>query len=221
MRRAAVSSAEDAVQGVGSLTILTGEAGIGKTSVARALARFARDEMTVSWGLSAANRSAPAFWPWRDLLDDEELIESPDVEESVFGAVGAQRHEALRKLPARRRPCPPAAIAPHHRGPPVGRCCVDVASRRDGDSGHRCALDGRCHAANRRADPTSSRRSHRGRSSFGASHRGPGAERGRHRGTPRVGRSWRRSGAADPHSKQDRWQPLPRHGAAPVGDDGS
>ncbi len=108
--RSLVSSAEHAVHGVGSLTLLTGEAGIGKTSVARALARFARDEMTVSWGLSAANRSAPAFWPWRDLLDDDLLIESPEVEESVFGAVGGQRHELLRKLRqhvvarARRRP---------------------------------------------------------------------------------------------------------------------
>lgn len=93
-----LSSAEEAIQGTGSLTLLTGEAGIGKTSVARALARVVRDDMTVSWGLSAAERSAPAFWPWRDVLGDNPEVHQPDADDAFSGAVGAQRFEVIRKL---------------------------------------------------------------------------------------------------------------------------
>lgn len=96
--RGLVERAERAVGGVGSLTLLTGEAGIGKTSVARALARSVGGEMAVSQGLCAPDRSAPAFWPWRDVLDDELLVGLPDERDGLVGAIGARRYEMLRRL---------------------------------------------------------------------------------------------------------------------------
>ena len=63
-----VATADAASRGAGSIVVLTGEAGIGKTSVARALARQVRDRLEVSWGACVADQSAPAFWPWRNLI---------------------------------------------------------------------------------------------------------------------------------------------------------
>lgn len=52
----------------GAVCLLTGEAGIGKTALARAFAARAREEATVLWGTSWAAGAAPAYWPWRQAL---------------------------------------------------------------------------------------------------------------------------------------------------------
>jgi tetratricopeptide (TPR) repeat protein len=100
------SAAEHAVNGSGSVVLLTGEAGIGKTSVARAVARLVQDDLTVSWGNCTADRSAPPFWPWRSVVDIEST--SAVDEDAPEPAIGAQRFERLNelrdRLVERRRP---------------------------------------------------------------------------------------------------------------------
>jgi len=90
------AAAAHAADGAGSLVLLTGEAGIGKTSVARAMARLAPDDLTVSWGNCAADRSAPPFWPWRSVVDIESTsFVDADVPDP---AIGVQRFERLSDL---------------------------------------------------------------------------------------------------------------------------
>ncbi|WP_336215141.1 BTAD domain-containing putative transcriptional regulator [Nonomuraea sp. LPB2021202275-12-8] len=52
--------------GRGGLIVVTGEAGIGKTSLARAAAELAAARgFRVAWGRCLDGGAAPAFWPWR------------------------------------------------------------------------------------------------------------------------------------------------------------
>jgi tetratricopeptide (TPR) repeat protein len=92
-----VAVAARTADGSGAIQLLTGEAGIGKTSVARALARHVRDDLTVSWDNCSADRSAPPFWPWRSILDTEAQLDGADPEP----AIGAERFERLTELRAR------------------------------------------------------------------------------------------------------------------------
>ena len=85
--------ARAAAGGTGTIVLLTGEAGIGKTSVARALAARARDALAVSWGTCAADQSAPPFWPWRDLVEAD-----PSPAAAGDSAIGAPRYERLTTL---------------------------------------------------------------------------------------------------------------------------
>ena len=90
------AAAVRAIDGSGSVALLTGEAGIGKTSVARAVARRVRDDLTVSWGHCTADRSAPPFWPWRNLVDvDRATVADGDDSDP---AIGAPRFERLTDL---------------------------------------------------------------------------------------------------------------------------
>lgn len=55
--------------GRGGLVLLTGAAGIGKTTVARALAEHAAaSDVTTLWSLCDADAGAPAYWPWIQLV---------------------------------------------------------------------------------------------------------------------------------------------------------
>lgn len=92
-------AADDARQGSGSLVLLTGEAGIGKTSVVRALARHSRDDLEVSWGTCVADRSAPPFWPWRELLSTELSVVATG-DDPADQAIGAPRFDRLNELRA-------------------------------------------------------------------------------------------------------------------------
>ena len=63
--------------GQGSLVLLSGDAGIGKTSLAAALAERAAEEVaTVAWARCEDAEGLPAYWPWSQLL--QRLSESPD-----------------------------------------------------------------------------------------------------------------------------------------------
>src|SRR5205085_8003834 len=55
-------------------------------------ARNVRGAVTVTWGNCAADRSAPPFWPWRDLVATRPVLNDAD-----DAAIGAQRFELLRE----------------------------------------------------------------------------------------------------------------------------
>ena len=95
-----VAAAEATIQGAGSLVLLTGEAGIGKTTVVRALARAVHGDLVVSWGRCIADGSAPPFWPWRDIVAAEASATAPAGRELGEGAIGAERFERLEDLRA-------------------------------------------------------------------------------------------------------------------------
>ena len=60
---------ETAREGSGSLWLLVGEAGIGKTRVADELTIEARQcGATVLWARCWEGEGAPAFWPWVELI---------------------------------------------------------------------------------------------------------------------------------------------------------
>ena len=71
------------VGGHGSLVLLLGEAGIGKTAVVEeAVARAIASGTTVLTGRADPDEGAPAFWPWRRMLDDRAAGISPQVLEA-------------------------------------------------------------------------------------------------------------------------------------------
>ena len=58
-----------AMAGRGSLALITGDPGIGKTAlVAHFAGRAAASGVAVAWGRCAEGEGAPAFWPWTQVL---------------------------------------------------------------------------------------------------------------------------------------------------------
>ena len=85
----------DAVtRGHGTLWLLEGEPGIGKTHLAAALSEHARAAgFTVLWGRCWEDGGAPAFWPWtqilRDLVDARLNATQGDVHEPLLTRVAS------------------------------------------------------------------------------------------------------------------------------------
>src|SRR5688572_17992739 len=61
---------ESARSGKGSMHLLSGEPGIGKTRLADEIAsRAATTGVTVAWGRAWETGGAPPFYPWREILE--------------------------------------------------------------------------------------------------------------------------------------------------------
>lgn len=60
---------DEAIQGKGSLVLINGEPGIGKTRLLMEAARYAEArEVKVLWGRCWEGEGAPPFWPWRQVI---------------------------------------------------------------------------------------------------------------------------------------------------------
>ena len=64
-----LSRLDDALAGRTRLVLVSGEAGIGKTTLVGAVADAAGDRALVSWGTCWDGASAPGYWPWTQALD--------------------------------------------------------------------------------------------------------------------------------------------------------
>src|SRR3712207_2259708 len=66
-----LAALDQAAEGRGGLLWFAGEPGIGKTRLAQELATAAAHRgFTVGWGRSPDNEGVPAFWPWRQVLQE-------------------------------------------------------------------------------------------------------------------------------------------------------
>jgi len=70
---------EGALMGQGSLVMVVGEPGIGKTRTAEELASVARQRgAQVLWGRCPEERGAPTYWPWVQAIRSYVLEQEPD-----------------------------------------------------------------------------------------------------------------------------------------------
>ncbi len=85
--RLAEASRQVAVAGTGTLLLVTGEAGIGKTRFCEEVARQARQAgMAVAWGRCWSEGGAPPLWPWQPVLDD---LAGPGAADILDGDIGS------------------------------------------------------------------------------------------------------------------------------------
>jgi hypothetical protein len=106
---ALVTALERAEQGQGSLAVVSGEAGIGKSRLLRELAQRAAERgASVAWGRAWEAGGAPAYWPWTQVFRAlgqnpfESSGSSPDASQRF--ALFDQATRALAHA-AREKPC--------------------------------------------------------------------------------------------------------------------
>ncbi|HEV2784133.1 MAG TPA: AAA family ATPase, partial [Actinophytocola sp.] len=100
----------DARGGRPRVVLISGEAGIGKTSLARAIVDDARAAGGAAlWATAVADDGAPAFWPWRTLLTTHVQRTEPHALAAQIGQGGAQ---LCRLVPELRQRLPGLGLLP-------------------------------------------------------------------------------------------------------------
>jgi predicted ATPase len=83
----ASSAVNDAVSGQAQFFVISGEPGIGKTSLARELARMASDSgFLVFWGRCDIEASAQPYWPWITVIREMVASASGGVLQAAMGS---------------------------------------------------------------------------------------------------------------------------------------
>jgi DNA-binding SARP family transcriptional activator len=109
---------EQAVQEQGSLVLLGGQAGIGKTRTAEELAVVAEAQgLPVLWGRCHEGDGAPPYWPWAELLRACVADRDPDVFLAEIGSGASELAQVVPEL----WPQPPERPAPTSVDPEVAR----------------------------------------------------------------------------------------------------
>ncbi|CAN5669152.1 AAA family ATPase [soil metagenome] len=97
--RSLLSGLEQAHAGRGSLYLLGGEPGIGKSRLADEFARQARDlEARVIWGKCWEGAGAPAYWPWMQAIRGHLRSVDPEVARLQLGAGASDLAQLLPEL---------------------------------------------------------------------------------------------------------------------------
>jgi len=90
--------------GLGGVVLLTGEAGIGKTSLAQEITAYASDSgFEVIWGRCEETVGAPPYWPWTQLIrsyvEDREVAELRQVVGFAAPSIAHAVPELREKFP--------------------------------------------------------------------------------------------------------------------------
>ncbi|GAB1818952.1 BTAD domain-containing putative transcriptional regulator [Herbidospora sp. RD11066] len=89
----------DTSAGRGTLVLVTGEPGVGKTGLARALtATAAAMGLRTGWGRCEESAGAPPLWPWSQALDTTDLLPGADGTAADLDTVAFRLAEATAAL---------------------------------------------------------------------------------------------------------------------------
>lgn len=130
---------EGLARGGGGVVLVAGEAGIGKTRLAEAVAERARARgVLVAWGRSFESEGTPAFWPWVEVLRHAFAGLDADGPGAVVREVGAGAGLLVRLVPelAPLLPAAPGGMESADDGlrfslnDAVARTVVAIAARR-------------------------------------------------------------------------------------------
>lgn len=90
---------DKSLSGQGSLVMLAGEPGIGKTRTAEELASLASERgAEVLWGKCTSQRGAPSLWPWSQIVRSYSLTRDADTVMAAFGHGAARVADGIPEV---------------------------------------------------------------------------------------------------------------------------